>query len=227
MSEEKEIDDSRLLKLVQSIAIKPEDAIASTKQIMNKIQEKRVNINKEQLQDLTSKHIVEKYSKMAAAVGTVSGLTAIVPGLGQILAATAGATGDAAVCIKFQIDMCYCLAVTHDYDITTTDAQHLSFLIAAGGAIEKAAAQGGTALASKAGVKMIQKYLQGAALTAIKEMFKKIGVTFTRKALEKALPFGIGSVIGGTANYALTKYVGYQAKKWFEIDRDMKKSGEI
>ncbi|WP_204304959.1 hypothetical protein, partial [Stenotrophomonas maltophilia] len=52
----------------------------------------------------------------------------------------------------------------------------------------------------------------------LKELFKKIGITFTRKALEKAIPFGIGVVIGSGANYALTKYVGNTARSWFEAD---------
>ena len=44
-------------------------------------------------------------------------------------------------------------------------------------------------------------------------MFKKLGITFTRKALEKAIPFGIGVVISGGANYAITQFVGNQAKR--------------
>jgi hypothetical protein len=43
---------------------------------------------------------------------------------------------------------------------------------------------------------------------------------FTRKALEKALPFGIGVAFGAGGNYALTRYVGAQAKHWFVLDRD-------
>jgi hypothetical protein len=34
------------------------------------------------------------------------------------------------------------------------------------------------------------------------------------------LPFGIGVVLGASGNYALTRYVGRQAKKWFLLDRD-------
>lgn len=67
---------------------------------------------------------------------------------------------------------------------------------------------------------MLRQYLKGAAHTALKALFKKIGIIFTRKALEKALPFGVGVVIGSSANYALTKYVGNAAKRWFLIDRD-------
>lgn len=66
--------------------------------------------------------------------------------------------------------------------------------------------------ASKAFVKMTQQYLKGATLQAVKEIFKKVGITFTRKAVEKAIPFGVGIVIGFSANKGLTWYVGSKAK---------------
>jgi hypothetical protein len=62
--------------------------------------------------------------------------------------------------------------------------------------------------------------LKGAALQAVKAFFAKLGVFFSRKALEKALPFGVGVVLGASGDYALTRYVGTQATKWFVLDRD-------
>jgi hypothetical protein len=44
-------------------------------------------------------------------------------------------------------------------------------------------------VASTAGVKMLKMYLKGATLETLKAMFKKIGINFTRKSLEKSLPF--------------------------------------
>ena len=65
---------------------------------------------------------------------------------------------------------------------------------------------------------MVRSYLRGAALQAVKQAFRKFGVSFTRKAFQKAIPFGVGVVIGGSANYALTRHVGREAKQWFIID---------
>jgi hypothetical protein len=97
------------------------------------------------------------------------------------------------------------------------------YLIAATGAVGHAGVEGTVRVGSKAGVKMLRQYLQGAALQAVKQAFKKVGVTFTRKALEKTIPFGVGVVISGTANYWLTRFVGGQARKWFEIDTGIAK----
>ena len=64
---------------------------------------------------------------------------------------------------------------------------------------------------------MTQQYLKGATLQAVKEIFKKVGITFTRKAAEKAIPFGVGVVIGFSANKGLTWYVGSKAKDFFKV----------
>ena len=81
---------------------------------------------------------------------------------------------------------------------------------------------GTTQLANKAGVRMLQQYLKGAALVAAKQAFERVGVTFTRVALEKALPFGVGVAVSSTANYALTSYVGRTTICWFVLDAEVK-----
>ena len=47
---------------------------------------------------------------------------------------------------------------------------------------------------------------------------KRVGIAFTRKAVEKAVLFGVGAVIGSTVNAGITTYVGHQARKHLEID---------
>jgi uncharacterized protein (DUF697 family) len=154
-------------------------------------------------------------------VGGATALPGIIPGLGTAITMVPGTLADLTVSMKLQVDMCMCLAATFGYDIESEDASYLSFLIAAGGALEKAGVSTGTKVGSKAGVRLLKQILRGAALKAVKGAFRKVGITFTRKALEKALPFGVGVAVTGGADYVLTRYVGKQAKKWFVIDRSM------
>lgn len=77
---------------------------------------------------------------------------------------------------------------------------------------------GATRIASKAGVRMVKQYLKGPVLQIIKELFSKIGVTFTQKAAAKVIPFGIGVIVSGAANYALTVYVGKTARDAFRLN---------
>ncbi len=97
-------------------------------------------------------------------------------------------------------------------------------MIAAGGALEKAGSEVAVKVASTAGVKMLKMYLKGSVLKTIKAMFQKIGINFTRKSLEKSLPFGVGIAISSTANFGMTKYVGHVATKWFTIEQETRLS---
>ncbi|MBT2584212.1 hypothetical protein [Planococcus sp. ISL-109] len=72
---------------------------------------------------------------------------------------------------------------------------------------------------------MVQYHLKGPILVAVKVAFKKVEVTFTRKSLEKSIPFDLGVVVGTSSNRVLTLYVGKKAKDFFktrefEVDED-------
>ncbi len=213
-------DNEWLLNTVKKFAISPEDVKCVVRKLQSQYKKKNPNVSQSQVQDAVAAMIVSKYTWFCTVSGGTTALTGVIPGIGTAVAAIGGGASDAVVCMKLQVDMCMCLAENYGYDITTPDAQNLSLLISGGATISKFGGKEATRIASQAGVKLIKKYLTGATLQTIKEMFKKIGITFTRKALEKALPFGIGVVIGAGTNFAFTKYVGYQANKWFIIDRD-------
>lgn len=133
-----------------------------------------------------------------------------------------GSSVDVAVSMKLQVDMVMCIATAYDYDLNNEDAKHMSFLIAGLGALEQTGTNQASKLASKAGVKMVEKYLRGAVLETLKQVFKTIGINFTKAALKKSLPFGIGVIISSTTNYALTRYVGNQTIDWFILDTEQK-----
>ncbi len=218
MSEEQ---SDRLLKAVQSIAISPADARELVRRLRAQAERDRPAASARDHEERVADHIVSRYARYAATSGGLTGLVGFIPGIGTALAMVGGSLADIAVSMKFQVDMCMCLAEAFGYDVREPDAQHLALLIAAGGALEKAGVESGAKVASKAGVTMLRQYLKGAALQVIKEFFKKLGITFTRKALEKALPFGIGALFGAGGNFVMTRFVGAQAKKWFLLDRDM------
>lgn len=206
--------EDRLLKAVQAIAISPDDANELVESYYRKARAKGVTDEREAVAEA----IVKRYARMAAGVGGSTALVGVVPGLGTVAAAIGGAVADAAASMKLQVDMTMCLAAAYGYDLTSEDVRHLTLLIAAGGALERSGEQAAVRIASQAGVKLLRHHLRGATLQAVKVAFRKLGLVFTRKALEKSIPFGIGVVLGGGANYALTRYVGSVAQRWFRID---------
>ena len=218
---------SRLLRAVEVIAISPEDAMAIADRYILQSRQRFPRDPEWKHQLRAANKIVGRYSRLAMMVGGASALPGIIPGLGTAVAMVGGGTADFLVCMKLQVDMCMCLAAAFKHEIASEEGKHLVFLIAATGSFQSAGVKTSTGIGSKAGVTMLRQYLKGGALQAIKQAFRRVGITFTRKAAEKAIPFGIGAVVAAGANYGLTRYVGRQAKQWFIIDQTMKSDDEV
>lgn len=213
-------EESSLMKIVQAIAISPDDARCIVKQYSDQILSSKPNISAIKLQEVVCEKIIKRYSKLAATTGGATALAGVIPGIGTVVSMVGGSMADISACIKFQIDMTMCLALTVNEELGNEDAKHLSYIIALYGTIEQTGSKAATRIASKAGVKMVNQYLKGPTLIIIKDLFTKVGINFTQKAVTKAIPFGIGVVIGASANYALTKYVGKNTLDFLKIHNE-------
>jgi hypothetical protein len=212
MNEKPKVDDgSALMKVVNAIAITPEDARAVVESIEAQIKRSEPGLPDEVVLDQVLEAIIARYSKIAAGIGGATALAGVVPGIGTTLAATLGGTSDAALCIKTQIDMSMCLALALTPQLTNEDAKHLSVLIALTCSVEELAEKGATKLGTAALTRLVNRHLQGATLVAVKELFKRFGIEFAKKTLLKVIPFGVGVAVGATANYWFTKFVGRAA----------------
>jgi hypothetical protein len=213
-----ESDKPTLLKAIELVLADPAEIMKETKGIHENFRKKyQDEKTTDDIADMVAEKIISNYSYYAAFVGGATALTGVVPGLGTVIATFGGATADAALSMKYQIEMTMAIAVVYGHDITIEEEKRVCLIVAGLGAINQAAKEGGKAIGSKAFVKMTQQYLKGATLQAVKEIFKKVGITFTRKAAEKAIPFGVGVVIGFSANKGLTWYVGSKAKDFFKV----------
>ena len=216
MSDDKIEDKPTLLKAIELVLAEPESIKKEALQLQHKYFERyKEDRSVDEINEYTAEKIISNYSYYTAFVGAATGLTGIIPGLGTVIATFGGATADAALSMKYQIEMTMALATVYGHDILLEEEKRLCLIISGLGAINEAAKNGGKEVGKKAFIKMTQEYLKGATLIAVKEIFKKVGVTFTRKAVEKAIPFGIGVVIGFSANKGLTWYVGSKAKDFF------------
>jgi len=216
---------SRLLNFLQAMAISPEEAKRLVDNYRRKVSSRYPEESEEEherrVAGEVADRLIRRFARMAAFSGGATALAGVVPGLGTAVAALGGAAADLGVSMKLQADMCMCLAEAYGWDLTDVDTRHLSFLIATGSALEHTGVPAAAGVATRAGVRMLRQYLKGAALQTLKVLFRKLGIVFTRKALERAAPFGIGVALGATANHAMTRYVGMQAKQWFVLDLEM------
>jgi hypothetical protein len=162
--------------------------------------------------------IIGRYAMLSAIFGGVTALPGSFPGIGTALAMLGSGLTDAAVSTKIQIDMCMSLAECFDYDLKAHDAKQLAFAVAANAAVERASVEAVRKLATRAGGDAVRRYLKSTARQAVHHVFKRVGIGFVCKVFERSLPLGIGVVIGSGADYALTRYVGKQAKEWFLLN---------
>lgn len=217
MTQNNQNDKPAILKAVEIIIASPESIQKQVQQMEDKYNKKYAKkMTEDQIKDKVADHIISNYSYYTSFAGGASALPGIVPGIGTAVAMVGGATADAALTMKWEIEMVMSIATVYGVDITIDEEQRLCYLIAAFGVINEAAKKGVAEVGTQALKRMVQQYLKGPTLVAVKEVFKKVGVVFTRKALEKAIPFGIGAVVGASSNKLLTVYVGKKAKDFFK-----------
>lgn len=212
-----ETEKPKLLQAIELILANPEDIKRESLLLMDKIKKANYDKQESDIRQIASEKIISNYSYYAAFAGGTTALTGVIPGIGTAVAVGGGAA-DAVASMKFQIEMTMALATIYGHDILVEEEKRLCYIIAGLGAISEAAKEGGKTVGSKAFVKLVQQHLKGTTLQAVKEIFKKLGITFTRKAFEKAIPFGIGVVIGFSANKGLSWYIGSKARDFFTAD---------
>jgi hypothetical protein len=152
--------------------------------------------------------LIGRYSRLSAAAGAATALPGVIPGIGTAVAVIGGGVADAAVALKLQVDMCMCLVEIYETELGAEDKKHLAFTLALAGSLEQMLTGGGKAAVMKIAEKLVYQYLKGPTLVTIKQLFKRVTITFTQKGMAKAAPAGIGVVFGGSANYVLTTVVG-------------------
>lgn len=217
MTEDKR-DKPVLLKAVELVLADAKDIKRETGSLIEKFTLAHPTKEPSQIRDLAVKKIISNYSYYSAFAGGATALAGVIPGLGTAVATFGGATADAALAMKYQIEMTMAIAAAYGHNILLEEQKRICMVVAGLGAVNEAAKEGGKTIGSKAFVKMTEQYLRGSTLQAVKEVFKKVGVTFTQKAATKAIPFGVGVVIGFSANKGLTWYVGTKARDFFSTD---------
>lgn len=211
-------DKPAILKAIELILAKPENIKKEVDSLLLKFKNKHTKKTQEEIQKLVINKIISNYSYYSAFTGGTTALTGVIPGIGTIAAVFGGATADAAISMKYQIEMTMALATVYGHDILIEEEKRLCMLIAGLGALTESTKQGVNNIGSKAFINLVRENLKGSTLIAVKEIFKKIGITFTRKALEKSIPFGVGVIVGFSANKLLSLYVASKAVDFFNAE---------
>ncbi|MCP9957343.1 EcsC family protein [Streptomyces sudanensis] len=207
-----EVDEpagSRLQKAVETIVMTPEAAAKVVDGYRAAFEDKNER-KPESLEDKRriAAKIIGRYSKLSAAAGAVTAAPGVIPGIGTAVAVVSGGVADTAAALKLQVDMCMCLVEVFETELSAEDKKHLAFTLALASSVEKMASKGGKAAVMKIAEKLVYQYLTGPALVTVKQLFKRVSITFTQKAMAKAIPVGIGVAFSSSTNYVLTRVVG-------------------
>lgn len=159
--------------------------------------------------------LIAGYSTKAGLSGGATALIGIVPGIGTVAELFGGATADMALCLKYQVEMCMALACLYGHDIESEADRKKYFIIAGLGTLNTESFKQGSEQAAKLFEKLVQRYLREATYDTIRNLFRKVSINLSKKALQKAIPLGIGAVIGFSSNKTLTWMVGRKAKTFF------------
>lgn len=198
MSKPEHTNEDWVLDTVRPMLASPGDIAATAIQLVERFSDEQgiprgEKIPLGQRRALAGK-IVENYAKTTGFIGAATGLTGVVPGLGTVIATMGGGVADALLCMKYEIDMVRTLSYLYGHDITSDEQSRNALLIAGWGSLKEAAKASGKEAGAKALVNIIRQNLRGAILRMVKEIFKKLGARFTRKGLEKAIPFAFPCV---------------------------------
>ena len=204
-----ELEPSRLEKVVEAIAITPEAAadLVDGYRTTFEAKHERQPLSLEDKSRIASK-IISRYALLSAGAGAVTALPGVIPGFGTAVAVLGGGAADLAASLKLQIDMCMCLVEIYQAELSGEDKKHLGFTLALAGSAEQMLANGGKVAVEKVAAKLVFQYIRGPVLVTIKQLFKKVAINFTQRAMAKVVPLGIGVAFSAGANYALTTMVG-------------------
>lgn len=218
-------DENFLEKAVSKVARSPRATQHLARKKLADAKRKNPSATDLDIKKAAGRAIVRHHVLRSGVVGGGTGLIGAVPGVGTAAAISAGVTADMILQMKISVDMCHALVYLFKPEMGEEEAYSLAVTLATYGMLERNGvrklAGKGMKFASRAGVKILRQQLKGTALIATKQAFKRVGIVFTRKAVEKAIPFGVGAVIGSTVNAGITTYVGREALKWLELDADL------
>ncbi len=166
------------------------------------------------------KGLSKLYAQEMGTVGAVTGAAATVPSFGTAAALSAGVAEFGWFTVRAS-ELILTIAAVHGHTKSTVEERRawiLSILVFGDGAaagFTKLAGEVGKGLGTKATtrlpISMIRSINSSLGRTILTKYGKKRGVI----ALGTALPFGIGAVIGGTANYAGVRLLARHANKFF------------
>jgi hypothetical protein len=214
MTEEK---GKQILTAVERILASSESIKATVEDARVKAKEK-VALDKElNLREQTARELVRHYSNRAAITGGVTGLPALIPGVGSIAAMVGGGLAEFTLLLKWEVEMSLALSHVFGFDIDDPRERQLGFLMASVGTYDATGKNFFVDVARVEGT-AIWNYAPRAIGRLVVEAIVAVAAIYLWRGLFKALPV-IGIAIGTGMNKVLTQRVGARVARDLQTRR--------
>jgi hypothetical protein len=167
-----------------------------------------------EINELAADRIIALYAYSTAVVGGATALSGALPGPGTVLA-LGGAFVDMELCKELQAKMIRALALVYGHRYGTESKKRLRSLLFELSLRNQVRKEQTTRLRTHAMMHLTRQYLKGPVLHTVTDVCRSIGIPFSRRAFQKAVPFGVGLVTGFQANNITTRWIGNNAKAFF------------
>lgn len=210
-------DKPLLLRAVEAIVAGPTEIRTVVREADEKVTSHRKtrHLQGDDKQLAVANEIIERYARTCGRVGSLTAAASVIPGIGTVVALVGSTAADLVISMKYQIEMVMALAHLFGRDISTEDEQRLCYAVAGLGVATQAGLLSFKRFSVKSLTEVAKKMLKTRAKRWLIKLFKMIGLRLTQKGVLRAIPFGVGVVLGYQSNKKLTRYVGRRARDYF------------
>lgn len=212
-------DEEKGKKLLTAV----ERIVASSESIRATVDAAKLKVKGElrgdALREATARELIRGYSNRAAIAGGVSGLPALVPGVGSIALAIGGGLAELTLLLKWEVEMTLGLSHLYGFDIDDPRERQLGFLMASVGTYDATGKNFFVDVMKVEGT-AIWNYAPRAVGRMVVSAMAMVAALYLWRGLLKAVPF-LGMAVGSSMNKVLTTRVGERCMRDCRTRREL------
>jgi uncharacterized protein (DUF697 family) len=167
--------------------------------------------------DATSRELAEVVRVRHAMLARMEGAAAGVPGsIAPLMGSAAALLPDLAALAWIQSRMVVHIAAVYGHNTNNRDTAAELLVLQGIYNTTEAARVALTEASKRVATRVVNAYIKGPTLVLLKQLFRYVGIKFTRSGLLKAVPF-IAIPINAGVNEAATRSLGKRAIKFYDL----------
>ena len=180
------------------------------------LRDEHPELTSDALADLLIRNTRYRLASTAAAAGA----TAILPGLGTVLA-LGTATGQSLYALEQEAELVLAIAIIYGHELSGSDERLLEALVVvgiAGGAVklrDEVLIVGGQRVAIEAFRRLPQMLLTHAGTRVLGRILSRVATTRTATVVARAAPLAIGMAVGAGFDWIAVSGLGRAAKRYY------------